>query len=371
MRVLVAPGSFGATLSAVAAADAIAAGWSRRAPEDELVLAPVSDAGIGFVDVLHAALTGELLSVSVTRADGDLVDASVLLVGETAYVDTARVVGPVPEAGRAALGPSTDPERATSVAVGQLVGAALGTGVSRIVIGIAPEGVITNDGGAGVLDALGATADPPDALQCGPARLATLAAVELGRARAAVGSTRLELATDDDTPLLGLLGTTNVAGEGRGIAADRVSVVDGQLARLADLVGRRHVLSKGAGAGGGIGFALLTLGAVRAPGLGTVLAELGFAALAAHADLVVTGEEALDFAAGSGRVSAGVAAVAATAARPCIALADRMLVSAREMRAMGIESAYAVRDLVAASGDPAGELAALAERVARTWSWRR
>ena len=371
MRVLVAPGSFGASLPAAGAAAAIAEGWRRRAPGDDLVLSPVSDAGVGFVDVLQSTLSGELLGIPVPGADGDSVEGAILLVGDTAYVDTARVVGPFPGADRAGSGQRGDVERASSVGVGRLVLAALGTGASRIVVGIAPVGVVTNDGGAGVLAGLGAATDPPDALSTGPSGVATLTATELGPARAVVGSTRLELATDDDTPLLGLLGTTNAAGVSRGVAADRISTIDGQLERFADLVGRGHVLSKGAGSGGGIGFALLTLGATRAPGLGTVLAELGLAARAAQADLVVTGEQTLDFAAGSGQVSAGVAAVAAAAARPCIALADRMLVSAREMRARGIESAYAVRDLVARSGDPAGELSALAERVARTWSWSR
>jgi glycerate kinase len=101
--------------------------------------------------------------------------------------------------------------------------------------------------------------------------------------------------------------------------------------------------------------------------------EIELAPRAAAADLVVTGEEAFDLSAGSGLVATGVATRAASVVRPCIALANRVAVGARETRALGIESAYAVQDLVAADAGstPAERLAALAERVARTWSWSR
>jgi glycerate 2-kinase len=93
MRVLVAPDSFGGTLSAVEAAEAIAEGWRRRSPGDELVLAPMSDGGPGFVDVLHASLGGELLSVTVPDQYGTPTPAAVLLVGRTAYVESAQACG--------------------------------------------------------------------------------------------------------------------------------------------------------------------------------------------------------------------------------------------------------------------------------------
>lgn len=102
-----------------------------------------------------------------------------------------------------------------------------------------------------------------------------------------------------------------------------------------------------------------------------MLDEIALAASAAQADLVVTGERAFDLSAGSGLIVTGVAVVAGSVVRPCIALADRVLVGARETRALGLESAYSVRDLVGDSGtgEPAGDVAAAAERVARTWSW--
>jgi glycerate kinase len=182
------------------------------------------------------------------------------------------------------------------------------------------------------------------------------------------------LATDDDGPLLGLLGTTRRWGPSRGITDEAVSGVDRALEQWAAAIGRRHALAPGAGAGGGIGFGLLAAGATRAPGLHTMMAEIGLQGLAAQADLVVTGEGVFEVTAGSGRVPAGVAAVAMSAIRPCIALAGRSKMGAREMRALGVESVYTIDDMPTADRPDAGGLAALealAMRVARTWSWSR
>ena len=117
----------------------------------------------------------------------------------------------------------------------------------------------------------------------------------------------------------------------------------------------------------------MLLGATRQPGVELVAEAVGLAGRAAAAELVVTGEGAFDFSSRSGKVPYGVAGIAAGAVRPCIALAGAVLVGSREMRALGVESAYSVSDLVgeeASFGDPAGSLAVLAERVARSWSTR-
>ncbi|MGZ4456627.1 MAG: glycerate kinase, partial [Nocardioides sp.] len=181
----------------------------------------------------------------------------------------------------------------------------------------------------------------------------------------------LVAASDVDSPLTGLFGATKTFGPQKGLAEDRLPVVDGWLEELAVAVGRRTSLEKGAGAAGGLGFALLALGAAREPGIGLVAGAVRLAERARAADLVVTGEGAFDFSSRSGKVPYGVAEVAAEAVRPCVALAGRVLVGSREMRALGVESAYAMIDLVGEErsfADPAGALADLAERVARTWS---
>ncbi|WP_139981220.1 glycerate kinase [Nocardioides litoris] len=360
MRVLVAPDKFAGTLTAVEAAEAVAEGWRRQAPDDQLDLAPMSDGGPGFVDVLHAALGGELHLVTVTSAVGDPVPAAVLRVGATAYVETAQACG-------RHLVPEDAAETASTVGVGELLLAALDGGAEEVVLGLGGSG--TTDGGAGLLAALGATADA--ALDGGPAGLDGLGAVDLGPARARLGDVRLVMASDVDNPLTGLFGAAKTYGPQKGIGEDRIAAVDARLELLAVATDRRTALEKGAGAAGGLGHALLCLGARREPGIGLVVDAVGLAERARAADLVVTGEGAFDFSSRSGKVPYGVAEVAAEALRPCVALAGQVLVGSREMRALGVESAYSMADLVGldrAMADPAGSLAALAERTARTWS---
>ncbi|MGH3361900.1 MAG: glycerate kinase family protein [Nocardioides sp.] len=360
MRVLIAPDKFAGTLSAVEAAQAIATGWHRQAPGDELDLAPMSDGGPGFVDVLHEALGGELLAVTVTGPFGTLVPATVLVADGAAYVESAQACGIHLTGGEGA-------EFATTEGVGQLVAAALGTGVGTVVVGLGGSG--TNDGGAGLLAGLGATAD--GSLDTGAIGLETVSAVDLGPARQRLGDVRIIAATDVDSPLTGLFGATKTFGPQKGIPEERLPVVDGWLEGFAEVTDRRVSLEKGAGAAGGLGFALLLLGGSREPGIELVASAVRLGERARTADLVITGEGAFDFSSRSGKVPYGVAAVAAEVLRPCVAIAGQVLVGSREMRALGVESAYAVVDLAGeerAFGDPAGALADAAARVARTWS---
>ena len=362
MRVLVAPDSFAGTLTAVEAAASIAEGWRRTAPGDELDLAPMADGGPGFVDVLHDALGGRLVPTVVMGPQGEQVRGAVLVVDETAYVESAQACG-------LHLTNREGAEHATTVGVGQLVEAAVNAGASTVVVGLGGSG--TNDGGAGLLAALGATADAP--LDDGPVHFEDLTTVDLSPARARVKRVRLVAATDVDNPLTGLFGATKTFGAQKGVPEERLPVVDAWLERLAEVTDRRTALEKGAGAAGGLGFALLLLGAVREPGVDLVSAALDLPARARAADLVLTGEGSFDFSSRAGKVPFGVASVASSALRPCVALAGRVQVGAREMRALGIEAAYSLVDLVGterALGDPAASLAELAERVARTWSRR-
>ncbi|WP_370250170.1 glycerate kinase [Nocardioides sp.] len=364
MRVLIAPDKFAGTLTAVEAAEAIAAGWAQQAPHDELDLAPMADGGPGFVDVVHAARGGELRMLTCRGPLGEPVPATLLLVpddaGPTAYVESAQVCGLHLTSGQV--------EAASTVGVGDLLLAALEAGATRVVVGLGGSG--TNDAGAGLLAALGATADRP--LDRGVAGLAGVTRVEVPDAvRARLAGVDLVAATDVDIPLTGLFGATKTFGPQKGLAEDRIAVVDGVLEEFAAATDRRLSLEKGAGAAGGLGHALLLLGAVREPGIALVTTAVGLADRARRADLVLTGEGAFDFSSRSGKVPYGVAQVAADALRPCVALAGQVLVGSREMRALGVESAYACVDLVGEErsfADPAGSLRALAARVARTWS---
>lgn len=360
MRVLIAPDKFAGTLTAVEAAEAIAEGWSRHASEDELDLCPMADGGPGFVDVLHAGLGGDLSAATVRGPFGEPAPATVLMVGETAYVESAQACG------RHLLGEG-DAERASTYGVGELVVRAIDAGATRVVVGLGGSG--TNDGGSGLLAALGASADEP--LDQGVHGLVGLTRIDLSGAFDRVAGVRLVAACDVDNTLTGLFGATKTYGPQKGIAEERLPAVDGVLDDFAAVVGRRTALEPGAGAAGGLGYGLLMLGAAKESGIGVVSAAVDLARRAARADLVVTGEGAFDFSSRSGKVPYGVAQVAAEALRPCVALAGKVLIGAREMRALGVESAYATVDLVGEErsfADPAGALADLAERTARTWS---
>ena len=360
MRVLIAPDKFAGTLTAVEAAEAMAAGWRRRSPGDELDLAPMSDGGPGFVGVLHTALGGDLEVVTVPGPHGEPTPATLLLVGETAYVESAQACG-------LQLTGGDGVEVASTVGVGRLVEVAVDAGARTVVVGLGGSG--TNDGGAGLLHALGATAD--GRLDAGPLRLSDVTSVDLAPARERVAGVRLVAASDVDVPLTGLFGATKSFGPQKGVAEERIALLDGLLEQLAVATDRRLSLEKGAGAAGGLGFALMLLGAERRPGIDFVTEAVDLPGRAAAADVVLTGEGAFDFSSRSGKVPYGVAQIAAEALRPCVALAGQVLVGSREMRALGVEAAYSLVELVGeerALGDPAGALADLAERVARTWS---
>lgn len=360
MRVLIAPDKFAGTLTAVQAAEAVAAGWRRQAPGDQLDLAPMSDGGPGFVDVLHAALGGDLRMVTVQGPFGEPVPATILVVGTTAYVESAQACG-------LHLTGGERPEEASTYGVGELVRHAREAGAATVVVGLGGSG--TSDGGAGLLAALGAQADVP--LDGGVAGLAGVTRVDVGPARNLLDGVRLVAASDVDNPLTGLFGAAKTYGPQKGIPEERLPAVDGLLEAFAVATDGRTRLEPGAGAAGGLGFALLVLGATREPGIGLVADAVRLEERARQADLVLTGEGAFDFSSRSGKVPYGVAAVAAETLRPCVALAGQVLVGSREMRALGVESAYSVVELVGeerAFGDPAGAVADVAARVARTWS---
>ncbi|HEY3557805.1 MAG TPA: glycerate kinase [Kribbella sp.] len=377
MRILIAPDKFAGTLTAVEAAAAIEEGWRRRDPDAEVLVAPMADGGPGFIDVLSAVVDGKLLSVTVRGPLGEETPATVLLAGQTAYVETAQACGlhlVEPKNRR--------PEDATTYGVGQLITAAVDAGAKRIILGLGGSG--TNDAGAGLLAALGATATGPSAaaegsrsdgrggrLDAGAAGLADLASVDLGPARERVAGIEFVAASDVENPMLGLRGATNVFGAQKGITDERKPEVDGWLTHFAELADRKTADQKGAGAAGGLGYALLLLGAERVSGIDLVAELTGLKQKAAKVDLVISGEGAFDFQSRDGKVIAGVAKVANDAMRPCVVLAGKVLIGSREMRSMGVESAYSLVDTVGeeqAFADPHGSLATVAERVARTWA---
>ena len=231
--------------------------------------------------------------------------ATLLLDGTTAYVESAQACG-------LHLTEKQRPEEAGTYGVGELLLAALEAGARRIVVGLGGSG--STDGGAGLLAALGATADRP--LDAGNAGLRGVTRVDVGAARARFEGVEVVAASDVDNPLTGLFGAAKVFGPQKGITEERLPAVDGVLEELAVATDRRTALEKGAGAAGGLGYGLLMVGAVRRPGIDVVARAVGLPARARAADLVITGEGAFDFSSRSGKVPYGVALVAGEAVRP-------------------------------------------------------
>lgn len=371
MRVLIAPDSFGGTLSAAQAAASIRDGWRAGAPADETVLRPLSDGGPGFVDVLHTTLGGRLLPIPVSDPLGRAVEATVLLVEETAYIESAQACGL-----HLLTAEERDPKATTSYGLGVMMLAAAEAGARRLVVGLG--GSATNDGGAGMLAALGTVALGSDGLAL-PYGGAALVDVQKIEGLPALRGVELVAASDVDNPLTGIHGASAIYGPQKGATREDVHLLDGALARWADVLERELpsapvglANAPGAGAAGGLGAALLALGATRASGIGLVHSLIGLDAAVDTAELVITGEGSFDWQSLRGKVVAGVANAALERGLPCVVLAGRVDVGRREMAAAGIESAYSLVEHVGsvekAMTEAGGALESLAAMVAREWS---
>ncbi len=386
MRVLIAPDCFTGTLSAAQAAEAIAEGWRIRAPQDDLTLLPLSDGGPGFLDVLSRALGGTTVAVTVADPLGRPVPAAILMVEtkgtRTAYIESAQACGLHLLAQQ-----ERNPMVTSTFGVGQLIEAALADGASRVVVGLGGSG--TNDGGAGMLAALGA--GEPDELAAGGAGLADLGADALDgltQVRERLRGVELVLATDVDSPLLGFHGASAVFAPQKGATPEMAQQLESALGHFSDLVrmvvppgvdlltGKEKRLDRepGSGAAGGLGYGLLLLRGHRVSGVQAVLDAVGFDALVRGCNLVVTGEGTFDWQSLRGKVVAGVAEAALATATPTVVIAGQVRVGRRDTMALGISGAYAVAEnpaqVAAALADPAGTLSARTERVATTWSPR-
>lgn len=363
MRVLVAPDSFGGTLTAVEAAQAIAAGFRTVDVGIDVRVAPLSDGGPGFVDVLAAVATGSRRMQTVRGPLGEPVTAEALVVDDTCYVEAAQAIGLhlVDKSRR-------DPRRASSYGVGELLAVAA-TGVRRVVVGLG--GTATNDGGAGLWAALGA--QPADRLSAGGAALADLTEVLPPHPL----SVSLIAATDVDNPLLGPNGASAVYGPQKGADRETVLDLDDALRRWADVVeagtGQPGLRDRpGAGAAGGIGFGLLALGATLRSGFDVVASAVDLAGQVAESELVVTGEGSVDAQSLRGKVVLGVARLAQEAGVPCVVVAGRAQVGRRDAAAAGIDDIEAVADLLgsaeAAEAAGAGGVVQAASVLARRWA---
>jgi glycerate kinase len=346
LRVLVAPDSYGDSLTAVEAAAAIATGWYRARPDDQFTIAPQSDGGPGFIDVLASRL-GERRHLEVSGPLDDDVQAEWVLDSEsaTAYLECAQACG------LARLGGPPTPQTALSAhsrGVGQLIAAALRAGAARIVVGLG--GSASTDGGRGLVDELGGLA--------------------AGRGRLA----RVELiaASDVEYPLLGPWGAAAIFGPQKGADSDTVAVLEERLTEWAGeldaAAGRPVSAQAGAGAAGGIGAALLALGGRCESGASIIAEHTRLADDIAAADLVITGEGRFDDQSLHGKVVGALAEAAQSQQVPIVVMAGQVDLDRLALRSAGILAAYAIADYAGSArlalADAANQLMGLASYVA-------
>lgn len=343
MRVVVAPDKFKGSAPAARAAAALAAGLHAARPDLEVTQVPVADGGDGTVAAAVAAgFTGIL--VTAEGPDALPVRAKFAIRNDVAVTELAEVSGL-----RLLTGPLA-PLTASTYGLGQVIAAALDRGASTIVVGLG--GSASTDGGAGMVQALGASLSDRDGrpLPRGGAALRDLAEIDLTDLERRVAGATFLVASDVDSPLLGRSGAAAVFGPQKGADPAQVAVLEQALRRWAELTcaatGKDLAAEPGAGAAGGTGFAALAyLGARLVSGIDLILDLIGFDALVTGSALVVTGEGCLDAQTLSGKAPAGVARAAARHSVPVAVVAGQVLLDATELAAAGFAAAYSLEDL--------------------------
>jgi glycerate kinase len=346
MKIVIAPDSFKESLSALQVAAAIEAGMREVWPDAEYLKLPVADGGEGTVQAMIDATGGKRVEHAVTGPLGEPVDAFYGLIegggeGLLAVIEMAAASGleSVPPARR-------DPMSATSRGTGELIRLALDAGARRFVLGVG--GSATNDGGAGMLQALGVRLLDADGRELGPggAELARLDRIDASRLDARVRDSAFQIACDVSNPLVGPQGASAVFGPQKGATPAMVAQLDANLGRYAEVIrrdlGREVADMPGAGAGGGIAAAMVVFldGRLR-PGVEIVCEAVGLDAAVRDADLVVTGEGRIDGQTVQGKTPMGVARAARAHGKPVIAIGGSLATDAGAVHEHGIEAVFA------------------------------
>ncbi|OIN81932.1 glycerate kinase [Mycobacterium malmoense] len=346
MLVLVAPDCYGDSLTAVEAAAAIATGWTRSRPGDRFIVAPQSDGGPGFIEVLASRL-GETRRLQVCGPLDTTVEAAWVFdrISATAYLECAQACG------LTLLGGPPTPETALaadSSGVGQLIAEALRVGAKRIVVGLG--GSACTDGGKGMITQLGG----------------------LDAARRRLADVELIAASDTEYPLLGPWGAARVFGPQKGANTAVVAALEVRLEawalELEAVAGRDVGAEPGAGAAGGIGAGLLALGGRCESGAAIIAEHTHLADDLETADMIVTGEGRFDEQSLHGKVVGFLADAARPLGIPVIVLAGQVGLENSAVRSSGIMSALSIADYAGsvrlAQADAANQLMGLASQVA-------
>ena len=323
MKIVIAPDSFKGSLTALQVAEAIEVGLRRMFTDAAIEKIPMADGGEGTVQSLVDATGGQILTAQVLDPLGNSINAQYGVLGDgvTAVIEMAAASGLtlVPEDKR-------DPRVTTTYGTGELIRVALAHGCRKLIIGIG--GSATNDGGAGMAQALGAkllTASG-EQIESGGGSLATLNSIDLSELDPGIAETETVVACDVNNPLTGKQGASHVYGPQKGATPEMIRVLDANLVHFDKIVQRD--LSKsvgnvpGAGAAGGLGAGLMAfLDASLKSGIEIVTEATQLSKRFAGADLVITGEGQINFQTVFGKTPVGVAKVAKTHNLPVIAIA--------------------------------------------------
>ncbi|ELA9084247.1 MULTISPECIES: glycerate kinase [Vibrio] len=373
MKVVIAPDSFKESLTAKQVSEAIKTGLARVWHDAEFVTVPVADGGEGTVQSLIDATQGEQVFTTVTAPLGNDVEAfyGILGDGETAVIEMAEASGLhlVPSDAR-------DPKLTSSIGTGQLIKHALDRGIQRLIIGLG--GSATNDGGVGMLTALGVAFldESGHAITPNGGGLAALASIDISGIDPRLATCEVLVACDVDNPLCGDKGASAIFGPQKGATTSDVTLLDNALRKFGELTEQatgKHVLTReGAGAAGGMGAALLGYTPARLqPGIEIVLETVKLAQHVADADIVFTGEGRIDHQTAHGKTPMGVAQVAKQCNLPVIALAGCVGDNYQAVYECGIDAVFAcvprAMSLPEAMKEADVNVANLAENVARMW----
>ncbi|WP_281785187.1 glycerate kinase [Uruburuella suis] len=344
MKIVIAPDSFKESLTALEVAEAIEAGLKKVLPDAEYVKVPMADGGEGTVQSLVDATEGRLISAEVRAPLGNKVRAEFGLSGDgrTAIIEMAAASGLhlVPSEKR-------NPLHTTSYGTGELILAALDEGVEKIIVGIG--GSATNDGGAGMLQALGALLLDANKqpIGAGGGCLQDLAAIDLSGLDKRLADVEIVVACDVDNPLCGEKGASAVFGPQKGATAEMVQALDSGLQHFAALAARDLGLDiqspAGAGAAGGMGGGVLLLPDARLQaGVKIVMEAVGLAEKVQDADLVITGEGRMDAQSVHGKTPIGVAHTAKAFGKPVIAIVGCLREDYEVVYAQGIDAVFPI-----------------------------
>lgn len=340
MQVVIAMDSFKGSVSSLQAGAAVKAGVLRAFPEAAVELCPLADGGEGTVEALTAGLGGKTVRAAVTGPLGAPVECAYGIAGDLAVIEMAGAAGLtlVPPGSR-------NPLFTTTYGVGEVIRDAASRGCRRFIVGIG--GSATNDGGAGMLQALGFDLLDADGMPIplGAEGLARLKHISAENALPALKDCVFRVACDVTNPLCGETGCSAVYGPQKGADGESIRRMDGWLrdyARLAKTVfPESDAAFPGSGAAGGMGFALRTfLGAELKSGVEIVMEETGLAEKIRRADIVVTGEGHMDAQTAMGKAPVGVARLAKRYGKPVIAFAGGVGAGAESCNAAGIDAFF-------------------------------